>query len=152
MSRPMRLTPFLVAAALVAAAALAFLILSPPSHATVGGMAVGPQRCTGTDSDPDALEECARLTTFARQLLDQTAHGPVTSVAVYQEPPSNIVQTYGGNHDAAIVSFKIAGNENAFYVNCGAGISKTLCFDPRPLKPGDTTYVPASHPEPYEVP
>ena len=152
MSRQMRLAPFRVATALVTAAALAFLVLSLPSPTTVGGMAVGPHRCTGTDSDPDALEECDRLTTFARQLLDQTPHGPVTSVAVYQEPPSNIIQTYGGYHDAAIVSFNIGGDENAFYVNCGAGISKTLCFDPRPLKPGDTTYVPASHPEPYEVP
>lgn len=117
-----------------------------------GAMKVGPQRCT--DSDPSEKEECARLTTFARQLLDQAPHAPVASVEVYEEPPSNVLHTVSGYADFAIVSFKLSDEPNqAFYVRCGVGIAKNLCFDLRPLKPGEWTVDDAmTNPNPVVVP
>jgi hypothetical protein len=121
---------------------------------TVAGLEVGSQRCTGSDNgDPDAREECARLATFARQLLDQESHAPVASVTLYRERPSNILNTYGGYADFAIVSFKLSDQTTqAFYVRCGVGIAKELCFDLRPIKPGETMDQQMSYPNPVAVP
>ena len=53
-----------------------------------GGLAVGPVRCTGYDNDnyKNSPEECGRLTTMGRQLLDKASHAPVASVAIYKRP------------------------------------------------------------------
>lgn len=140
---------------LVAAAVLlaACSTKSPPS---VGGIPVGPQRCTASGeamyNDP---VRCRRLTTFARQLLDESAHAPIDSVAVYREPEMdpNVLKTYSGYHDFAIVAFRLTvGAETAFYVRCGVGISETLCFDLRPLKPGFGMDERASNGNPVAVP
>jgi hypothetical protein len=85
----------------------------------------------------DDSDECRRLTTFAQQLLDQSAHAPIDSVAVYREPETRVLKTYSGYHDFAIVAFRLTdGAEKAFYIRCGAGIDASICFDLRPLKPG----------------
>jgi hypothetical protein len=153
----------LVLAVLVLAAVVFAVILPQLVNAThtVGGMKVGQQRCTDTIfSGADTTEECGRLASFANQLLDQTPHAPVASVAVYREPPSgnsHILnlgdQMYGGYHDFAIVSFKLSDDtEQAFYVRCGVGIAKELCFDLRPVKPGETIDQQLSYPNPVAVP
>jgi hypothetical protein len=154
-----RLGVVVLALAVLVLAAVVFAVIVPQlvnaTH-TVGGMKVGQQRCSDTIfSDADTTEECGRLTSFANQLLDQTPHAPVASVAVYREPPptSRTLNTYGGYADFAIVSFKLSDDtEQPFYVRCGIGIAKELCFDLRPVKPGETMDQQVSYPNPVAVP
>jgi hypothetical protein len=127
------------------------------ARGSVAGLKVGPQRCSGDilGLESGKAEECRRLATFAQELLDQASHAPVASVSVYNPPPTdpNILNTYGGYADFAIVSFKLSNDtEQAFYVRCGVGIAKNLCFDLRPLLPGETADQEASHPNPVVVP
>ncbi len=124
---------------------------------TFAGLKVGPLRCTEiqtTDQDPSVKEECGRLTTYASQLLDQEPHAPVALVEVYQEPHFDpYINTYGGLHDSAIVTFRLSdGQKRAFFINCGAGATKTLCWDLRPRQPGDTKNKKLSRPNPVTVP
>jgi hypothetical protein len=64
-----------------------------------------------------------------------------------------VLNIYGGYADFAIVSFKLSDETNqAFYVRCGVGIAKELCFDLRPLEPGDTTGQEVFEPDPVAVP
>ena len=56
-------------------------------------------------------------------------------------------------HDFAIVSFRLSDDtDRAFYVRCGVGIAKELCFDLRPFKPGGTMDQQLSYPNPVAVP
>jgi hypothetical protein len=152
----------LVFAAFVLAVVMLIVVLAQVNaRHTVGGLKVGQGRCIDTIvSDPDTTDECGRLTSFATQLLDQAPHAPIASVALYREPPSGDTNTlnlgdqmYGGYHDFAIVSFKLSDDtEQAFYVRCGIGIAKELCFDLRPSKPGEAMDQQVTYPNPVAVP
>jgi len=102
-------------------------------------------------ADPSDREDCERLKTFANQLLDQRLHAPVVSVAVYEEPPP--LKPSNSDGPPAIVAFTLLDADvRSFYVSCGAGPAKSLCFDMRPLEPGEWTEWKLSHPNPVNVP
>jgi hypothetical protein len=146
-------TRWIAISVLVTGLVVAAIILLATGNGLVGGMKAGPQRCAETVADPAAREECGRLLTFANRLLDQQPHAPFTSTALFEAAPPGGLAAYSGYHDFAIVAFKLSDDtKQAFYVRCGAGLARNLCFDLRPIKPGEgTPDTKASHPDPVPV-